>query len=259
MSLVLYETIANSIGKITLNDPENLNAMSEEMAGEFSALISRLKAESDLRALILTGSGRAFSAGGDLQMLFKKTKKSEEDNRRIMLEFYDSFLCMLSLHVPIVAAVNGHAIGAGLCLASACDVRVVGGKAKLGFTFTKLGLHPGMGATYFLPRIVGSDVALELMATGRVLEAESAYEVGLVSKLVETEKVVDEALVIAEEIASCGPLSVRQLVESLRGDKAALQAALDREADCQAVNYASAEFKEGLQAVIDKRRPEFKQ
>ena len=234
--------------------------MGEAMADEFAALVQKLKTDpqtSKLRALILTGAGRAFSAGGDLQMLKKKTELAGEENRLRMHKFYNSFLSILSLNVPIIAAINGHAIGAGLCVACACDIRIGGDKAKLGFTFVKLGLHPGMGATYFLPRVIGVAAASELMLTGRVIDADAAMNIGLVSSVVPSDQVVAEAMKVAQEITSSGPEAVRQLLESLRGDRATLSSCLEREALCQSVNYASAEFKEGVQAAIEKRAPKF--
>ncbi|RIL09257.1 MAG: enoyl-CoA hydratase/isomerase family protein [Proteobacteria bacterium] len=258
MTLVLYQAISEHSGVITLNDPDNLNAMGEEMADEFSALITKLQREAKkLRALILTGSGRAFSAGGNLEMLEKKTSLNAEENHRRMLNFYNSFLCMLDLGVPLIAAINGHAIGAGLCVASACDVRVCSDKARLGFTFTKLGLHPGMGATYFLPKLLGYASAAELILTGRVIEAPEALRVGLVSKIVAAEKVVEEAKAIAQEICECGPESIKQVLQTLRQGVHELPRMLEREATCQSINYGSQEFKEGVRAAIEKRKPAF--
>ena len=258
MDTIVYKELGNGISQITLNDPDNLNAMGEEMAREFSSLTSELAAKAEsLRAIIITGAGRAFSAGGNLEMLEAKSKLSEEENRSRMITFYDDFLGILSLNVPLIAAINGHAIGAGLCLASACDIRIASTKAKLGFTFVKLGLHPGMGATYTLPRIIGRSTATELLITGRVIEADEALRLGLLSRVVGPDKVAETASAVAEEIAGCGPLAVRQLVASLRRDASTLRECLDREADCQGVNYRSAEFKEGVRAVIEKRAPKF--
>ncbi|MEZ4753557.1 MAG: enoyl-CoA hydratase/isomerase family protein [Bdellovibrionota bacterium] len=258
MALVLFEENPKGWAKITLNDPDNLNAMSEDMAAEFSALVARLMPDKEkYRAIILTGAGRAFSAGGDLQMLEKKIEFSAEKNKELMLKFYNSFLSILDLEVPIVAAINGHAIGAGLCVASACDIRISSDSAKLGFTFTKLGLHPGMGATYFLPKVVGYAVASELMLTGRVIKADEAQRIGLVSQVVETDKVMETAEGIVSEILSCGPLATRQLLANLRGGAKDMKASLEAEADAQAVNYHSADFKEGVRSVIEKRPANF--
>lgn len=259
MTLVDYVGNQPGIGVITLNDPDRLNAMSESMAGEFSSLINTLRPQaSKLKCLILTGAGKAFSAGGDLKMLEDKQKLSGEENRLRMLSFYDSFLSILDLGVPIIAAINGAAIGAGLCLASACDIRIAAAEAKLGFTFAKIGLHPGMGATFFLPKVVGIGAASELLLTGRVIDANRALELGLVSKVVPAADVAKEANGLAQEICACGPEAIRQLVESLRGSGGfSLQQALNREASCQAINYRSEEFKEGVRATIEKRAPKF--
>jgi enoyl-CoA hydratase len=258
MALVLFENTSQHVAKITLNDPDNLNAMGEEMAAEFVALTARLGAEKvKPRALIMTGAGRAFSAGGNLDMLERKTQLAGEENRQLRLKFYHSFLGILKLGVPMIAAINGHAIGAGLCIACACDIRLAARGAKLGVTFTKLGLHPGMGGTYFLPRLVGAAMASELILTGRVIEAEEAQRIGLVSRVTGTEDILSQADALAQEIAACGPESVRQVLESLRVPASGLQQALEREALCQSINYASAEFKEGVRAGKEKRKPEF--
>lgn len=256
--LVLFEELNNKVGIITLNDPNKLNAMSEAMAEEFSALIKSLKPRaSSLRAVILTGAGKAFSAGGDLKMLESKTKLGGEENRQKMLAYYNSFLCIRELNIPLIAAVNGSAIGAGLCLASACDIRLAAESAKLGMTFAKLGLHPGMGATYFLPQVMGYARAAEFMLTARVIDAAEALRVGLISRLVVDANLMDEAKNVAQEICNCGPEAVIQLLETLRTGTLGLDQSLKREASVQAVNYAGAEFKEGLTSVIEKRKPRF--
>jgi enoyl-CoA hydratase/carnithine racemase len=248
---------AYGIATLTLNDEGNLNAMSEEMAREFSAAVVALKNESRVRAVIVTGAGKAFSAGGHLSMLEAKRAMSGEANRVAMQAFYDAFLCILNLKVPLIAALNGAAIGAGLCLACACDVRVASADAKLGFTFLKLGLHPGMGATFLVPRIVGRSMATELLLTSRVIDANEALRIGLVSRICARDTVVQEAHNIAKEMLYCGPEASAQLLETMRGDMSQLANALNREALCQSINYAGIEFAEGLAAVKEKRSPNF--
>lgn len=258
MPLVIAEQVNPKIVRIVLNDPDNLNAMGEDMAREFAAVVQGIKTKSSgLRAIILTGAGRAFSAGGNLEMLEKKRSLGGEENRLKMLDFYYSFLGMLSLDVPIISAINGHAIGAGLCVGAACDIRIAAEGAKLGFTFVKLGLHPGMGATYFLPRVIGAASAAELMLTGRVIESAEAERIGLVSKVMPLDKLQETALAIADEICGSGPEATRQLLESTRKGFPGLEEALQREALCQSVNYAGAEFAEGVRAIREKRAPKF--
>ena len=258
MSTVLFEELSPHLGKITLNDPESLNAMSEGMANEFRGVVQRIKSSPNrLRAIIITGAGRAFSAGGDLAMLKHKTTLSKKENEERMLWFYDSFLSLLDLEIPLIAAINGHAIGAGLCVASACDIRVVASGAKLGFTFVKLGLHPGMGATFVLPQVLGAAAARELLLTGRIIDADEGARLGLVSKVVPADSLLQEAIGIAEEISGNGPECIRQLLVSLRTPILNLRDALAREALCQSENYAGAEFLEGVEATMAKRKPSF--
>jgi len=257
MGLVTSSVDQNGVAKLTLNDETNLNAMSEEMAAEFSAAVAGIKAKRSARVLIIAGAGKAFSAGGHLEMLEKKRLLSGEENRAEMLKFYDSFLSILDLRIPLIAALNGAAVGAGLCLACACDIRIASTDAKLGFTFLKLGLHPGMGGTYFLPRIIGPSAAAELLMTGRIISAEEAFRIGLVSKVCQRAALLSEVDTIANEILACGPQATAQLVETMRGDGAHLDSALAREAVCQSVNYGSAEFAEGITAIKERRSPSF--
>lgn len=257
MGFVTRSADAHGIATLTLDDQDNLNAMSEEMAQEFSTAVAILKNDATVRAVILTGAGKAFSAGGHLAMLESKRTKSGEANRLAMQAFYDSFLCILDLKVPLIAALNGAAIGAGLCLACACDVRVASVDAKLGFTFLKLGLHPGMGATFLVPRIVGRSVATELLLTSRVIDANEALRIGLVSRVCPKDAVIQEAHNVAHEMLACGPEASTQLLETMRSDISNLTNALTREALCQSINYAGLEFAEGLAAVKAKRSPNF--
>jgi enoyl-CoA hydratase/carnithine racemase len=258
MPLVTVSVSPLGVATLTLNDPSNLNAMSEEMSSEFSACIEQLRQQTTLRAVILTGAGKAFSAGGHLEMLKQKQTLTGEKNRELMHRFYNSFLGILSLKVPLVAAINGAAIGAGLCLACACDIRIASCTSKLGFTFLKLGLHPGMGATYLVPRLVGNAVATELLLTARVIDAQEAFRIGLVSRCCDEEKLLSEAEKVCNEICACGPESSAQLLETMRSDlQKRLWQALEREALCQSINYGSAEFAEGLAALQEKRAPLF--
>lgn len=257
MSLVTHTLSPNGVATVTLNDAERLNAMSDEMATHFAETVQALRKAWPLRAVILTGAGKAFSAGGDLGMLDQKRSLTGEANRLAMHTFYDSFLSLLTLKVPLIAAINGAAIGAGLCLACACDIRVASDTAKLGFTFLKLGLHPGMGATFLVPRIVGRSRATELLLSARILSAQDALNIGLVSRVCAAGLVSAAAHEIATEILSSGPEASAQLLETMRADLHQLPAALEREALCQSVNYASAEFAEGIAAVREKRTPRF--
>src|SRR5919199_4566572 len=178
------------IGVLTLNVPDKRNAMSEEMAGEFPDAVAKLRKDPDVRVVIVTGSGPAFSAGGDTAMLQQHLAWTPEDNRRFMSDYYRAYLSILHLEVPTIAAINGHAIGAGLSMALGCDIRVAAEDAKLGVTYLNLGLHPGMGTTYLLPQTVGYAHAADLIFTGRVVTAHEAQAIGLVSRVVPLEQLM---------------------------------------------------------------------
>ena len=136
-----------------------MNALTEPMGDALTAVVTRLQSDPGVRCAVLTGAGRAFSAGGDLDWLMQRHRDTPENNISVMTKFYKRFLVMRQIPVPVIAAINGPAIGAGLCLAvGGADVRVASSGAKLGVTFTKLGLHPGMAATHFLPQLVGPQV-----------------------------------------------------------------------------------------------------
>lgn len=255
MSLILLDLLQPGVARITLNDPASRNAMSEEMAGEFRETISKLRSDSALRAVVITGAPGAFSAGGDLEMLSAKRKLSGEENRRRMLDFYHSFLSIRSLSVPVVAAINGHAIGAGLCLATACDIRLAVKGAKFGYTFGRLGLFPGMGSTYSVPRLLGPAKAADLLLTGRIFQSEEALTLGLVSQVVDPESLMATTTRLLSEMLCVGPVVIRQMLPILRGHDGELSSFLEREAALQSLSYLGDEFAEGIESARAKRAP----
>ncbi len=255
-----------AVAQLTLNDPERRNAMTEPMGEAFAARMAALAADPELRAVVLTGAGRAFSAGGDLDWLERKAEAGAADpggptrrrNRDAMRTFYGLFLSIRSLPVPTIAAVNGAAVGAGLCVALACDLRIAARDARLGLNFTRLGIHPGMGATWTLPRIVGPAHAAELLLTGRLVDGEEAARIGLVNRCCAREAVLDEALALARELAEAAPLALRGCREALeRSPAASLEDQLAFEAARQAECYETEDFREGLRAVRERRPPRF--
>lgn len=257
-SLLELEKGDNGIYKLSLNHPENKNAMNEEMAAQFFKIIQELKNDLKLRVLILTGKGEMFSPGGNLEMLQAKIKIPEAKNAELMIQFYNSFLSLTELNVPVIAAINGHAVGAALCLTLACDIRIAVDIAKLAFNFVLLGLHPGMGVTYFLPRLIGPGKAAELLFSGRTITAEEAHKMGLISQVVGKDNFWKTVDGVAEQILSAGPQALSSLKESLRINvQADLQTCLSREAKCQAISFVGAEFLEGITAVKEKRKPKF--
>ena len=172
---IVTTDITDGVATVTLNAPEKMNAMTVAMGEGFETAISELRREppSALRCVVLTGSGRAFSAGGDLEWLMERHHDEPSNNALIMRDFYARFLSVRSLPVPVIAAVNGPAIGAGMALACACDIRIAAPDAKLGITFVGLGLPPGMGSTHWLPTVVGPQRAAELLLTGEVIDVST--------------------------------------------------------------------------------------
>ncbi|MCA9618941.1 MAG: enoyl-CoA hydratase/isomerase family protein, partial [Myxococcales bacterium] len=246
------------IAELRLARPDLRNAMSPEMGEAIEAAVAELDAADDLRVVILSGEGKSFSAGGDFDLLERRCNSGGEHNRRAMRRFYASFLSLRELRVPTIAAIHGHAIGAGLCLAMACDLRVAAAGTKLGATFVRVGLHPGMGATYLLPQLIGRARATDLLLTGRVIDAATAEAMGLVSEVVAPEALRARVEERASEIAEGAPVPLAQLVATLRGGALrSLDDSLDREAACQAIDYATADMREAIAAFRDKRAPRF--
>ncbi len=250
--------IDGTTAELVLNRPAVRNAMSPGMGRDISAAVGELNERDELRAVIVHGRGKSFSAGGDFDLLEARTKDNPDDNRRSMRAFYLSFLAIRELRVPSIAAIHGHAIGAGLCFALGCDMRIAAQATKFGLTFARVGLHPGMGATFLMPRVVGHAHAAELMLTGRVFDAAHAARIGLVTRVVAADALLAQARELAGEIAACAPIAVAQLTATLRhGGHRTLDATLDREALCQAVDYTTADMAEAIDAFRNKRKPAF--
>ncbi len=249
--------VQDQVAVLTLSDAARRNAMSPELGDALRARVGELCARDDVRAVVLTGAGGAFSAGGDLAMLERLRAAPFEENRRFMLDFYGRYLSLLELQVPVIAAVEGPAIGAGLCVALACDLCVVSEASKLALNFVQLGLHPGMGATYFVPRRLGPERAAALLLTGRRFDGREAARLGLVLEAVAPGTVLERARALAAEVASGAPLAVRALKAGMAVDREALRLALEREAWAQAESYASADLAEGLAAAQARRPPSF--
>lgn len=247
----------DQIAVITLNNPGKLNALTEPMGDALIARVEEVKNMPGVRAAVVTGAGKAFSAGGDLDWLLARHRDTPENNIQIMQEFYQKFLVLRSLPMPVIAAINGPAVGAGLCLAmGGADIRVASNKARMGVTFTKLGLHPGMAATHFLPSIVGPQVAADLLLTGRLVTAEEAMSLGLVARLGDC--AVTVAMDMAKDICLSGPVAVRTLVQTLRNrQNAGLQDAYRTEATAQSICYPTSDLAEGVKALQEKRAPVF--
>ncbi|MBW2736450.1 MAG: enoyl-CoA hydratase/isomerase family protein [Deltaproteobacteria bacterium] len=243
---------------LVLSRPEARNAMSVHMGEEIAAAVAQINADRDVRVVLVRGEGQAFAAGGDFGFIADRVVDESENNRRVMLDYYRRFLTIRALHVPSIAVIHGAAIGAGLCFALACDIRYAAPEAQLGVNFVRLGLHPGMGATYFLPRLVGPARAAELLLSGRRIRAEEASRMGLVNAVYPVEELLAASEALAAEIASCAPLAVTRTKASLAGALGRdLDEALLAEASAQALDYATEDMKEGIAAARERRNPRF--
>ena len=209
--------------------------------------------------MVVTGAGSAFCSGGDTGWIASEPDASVDDLRHRMMPFYRAWLSIRRLEVPTIAAVNGHAIGAGLCLALACDMRYAARGAKLGLPFVKLGMHAGMAGTYLLPNVVGAAHARDLLLTGRVVDSDEALRIGLVSRVMEGATFADEVLAVARDIARTAPIATRLTKVALAdGGHADFESALQWEALAQPMTLATADLQEGVRASRERRAPIFR-
>jgi len=259
---VIYREIrvvtGGEIAELVLLRPQARNAMTDAMGAEVRHAVDALNADTAVRVVLVRGDGEAFSAGGDFSMLAARAQLPEAENRVAMRTFYADFLSVRALRVPTIAVIGGPAIGAGLCFALACDLRVAAAGVKLAASFVRLGLHPGMGATFLLPRLCGPAAAADLLLTGRAIEAEEALRLGLVNQVHSRDELDVAARALAAQIAAAGPLAVAQTKATLAAAvERDLESALEREAAAQAVSFGTADFREALQAAAERRPPRF--
>ncbi|MEW6775251.1 MAG: enoyl-CoA hydratase-related protein [Bdellovibrionota bacterium] len=255
---LVYERDQQGIVTIRFNKPDQRNAMTEDMGKELSEAADRVAADPDARAVILTGEGSAFSAGGDMKMINENTTLPASQVRPKMRAFYSRFLKIRDIPVPTIAQINGPAIGAGLCVALACDLRLAAEDAPLSCNFTMLGLHPGMGATWLLTRVVGGPRAAELLYGSVRINGKEAERMGLVNYAVPAGELAKKTRAIAEGIAACGPVAVRLTKRALgRSFENTLPQQLDLEAEQQAHTFTTQDVREGLAAAAGKRPAKF--
>ena len=253
---VLYEA-ANRIGMITLNRPDQRNAMTPELLDAFSEAIAEALADDEIRCLVITGKGRCFSAGADLRSSLQRSDLGKP-SREASFAMYEPFLRVLDVEVPVVAAMNGHTVGGGFGLTLLADIRVANANAKYGVNFARLGIHSGLGISYTLPRLVGLAHASELLFTGKLIRGSEALEIGLATHAVEGDQVVPRALEIARAIAGSAPMAVRQMKASIRlGLGWEIREAALEEAGLQSASLDTEDAKEGIAAILEKREPRF--
>ncbi len=259
---VLYECRAHVV-TIRLNRPETRNAISEfDMVEALVGALERAGADGDARVVILTGTGPAFCSGGNIKKLREEITDSAISPAEIEAFYRDGIqripLAFEKLDLPVIAAVNGPAIGAGCDLACMCDIRIAAESARFAESFVRLGLVPGDGGAWFLPRVVGMSKACELTFTGETVDAGEALAVGLVSRVVPDDRLMEEAEDLARRIAANPPQAVRMAKRLLReGRRLPLSSLLEMSAAYQAIVQRTEDHREAMAALFEKRPPRF--
>ncbi|MGL6202142.1 MAG: enoyl-CoA hydratase/isomerase family protein [Lachnospiraceae bacterium] len=255
-------SIENHIAKITLNRPEAYNAISDSMRDSIRKAIDFInEPKNDIRIVVITGAGKAFCSGGDIKLM--KERIDADVSYRERLETYrKDVACMVKdikgIRQPVIAMINGAAYGAGCSIAMLCDIRIASEEAKFGMPFTKRGLIPDWGSTYFLPRLVGKSTAIDLAITGRSFSAKEALEIGFVNKILPKEELDAGLESYCKLILENGPGAVKAAKAAIDAAlEAEMDTALERESHLQSECYRSLEHKEGVESFLEKRPPNF--
>jgi enoyl-CoA hydratase len=245
------------IAIVTLNRPKALNALNSETLKELDIVIDELEKDDNIYVVILTGAGeKAFVAGADISEM---KDLATMEGRKFSILGNRVFRRLENLEKPVIAAISGFALGGGCELAMACDLRIASDKAKFGQPETGLGITPGFGGTQRLARLVGVAFAKELIYTGKIIKAEEAQRIGLVNKIVESEKLLEEAKAMAATIAANAPIAVRLCKTAInRGIQCDIDTALMYEAEAFGECFSTEDQKEGMTAFIEKREKNFR-
>jgi 2-(1,2-epoxy-1,2-dihydrophenyl)acetyl-CoA isomerase len=248
-----------NLGWIRINRPERLNAFVGDMRDRLDDALQRLDETDGVRCVAITGVGRAFSTGGDVEYMAELHEREDEAGFAQLVQTGMRIVRRIDgMRKPVIAAVNGVAAGAGASLALACDLRVASRNATIGFTFTRVGLHPDWGGAYFLPRLLGSALAAELIYTGGMINAKRAERLGLVNRVVQPDELEGTVRGLAGQIAGGPPDVIADAKHTLRRSLAAdLDEILELEAAAQVRAFRAPDFEEGIRAFLDKRAPRF--
>jgi 2-(1,2-epoxy-1,2-dihydrophenyl)acetyl-CoA isomerase len=256
---VLLETKHGSIVTLAMNRPDRLNAINNELSIALNEAFLRLAGDSSVHAIILTGAGRAFCAGGDLGLIGKGRERGDTTELGpILRSGMQAVLNIRSMPQPVIAAVNGAAAGAGMNLALAADIRIATEDSVFGQNFSKVGLFPDYGGTYFLPELIGPSRAAELFYTGEMIDAKTAHRMGLVNHIYSPDRFESEVKALAKKIADGPQIAIRAVKHNLFAQhKEKLMQALEMEVQFQMKCFHSEDCREGIRAFMDKRAPKF--
>jgi enoyl-CoA hydratase len=253
---LLFE-VEDGIGIVTINRPKVLNALNRATITEIEALFSELVEDNSVKVVIVTGSGeKSFVAGADIAEMQSMTAIEGRKWGKLAQAVFNK---IDNLPQPVIAAVNGYALGGGCELAMACDIRIASEKAKFGQPEVSLGIPPGFGGTQRLPRLIGKGRAKELLFTGEMIDAQEAYRIGLVNRVVKPEELITTARDIARKIMQRGEIAVKMCKAAVNeGLDMDLDSGLAYEAEVFGLCFATEDQKEGMQAFLEKRQPVFK-
>ena len=257
---LLYE-VKDGIATLTLNRPDRLNALGGSLREDLHDAVTRSAADPEVRVMVITGAGKGFCSGGDVKAMGEA--KAGQRERPLIEKIAPgrdrTLLAMREAPQPIIAAVNGAAAGAGMNLALGCDIRIASTAARFTQAFVKRGLHPDWGGTYFLPRVVGTAKACEMIFTGDVIDAAEAERLGIVSRVVAPEELMPAAYELARRIAAGPPVAIRLAKRSIYANSELdLRAALQVETMAQNICFETEDATEGIRAFGEKRPPVFK-
>jgi 2-(1,2-epoxy-1,2-dihydrophenyl)acetyl-CoA isomerase len=255
---ILVET-QGSIARVTLNRPDTLNALNQAMIDELTTAFTALAEQTDVRAVVVTGAGRAFSSGGDIRGMLAAAPEATAETVGAMIDRVNQMvLALFNLPQPVIAAINGPAHGLGMNLALAADYRIAAMSASFSQAFIKIGLVPDGGGTFLLPRIVGWACAADLMLTGRTVPAGEAKNIGLVHQTVADAEFANTVQLCAQQFATAPTQAIARIKALLRSShNADLATQLRLEREHQAACAATKDFREGITAFIEKRPPVF--
>lgn len=256
---LVLQSRRDAVSTITLNRPERLNALNGALCQELLDALNGAANDGAVRVVVLTGAGRGFCAGGDIDLLRKAREREDVTEVEALLKVGKQIiLAIATMPKPMIAAVNGPAAGAGANLALACTTRIASEQANFTQSFAKIGLFPDFGGTYFLPRLIGPAPAMELVLTAETVLAADAFRIGLVSRVVPSDRLEPEAALLADRLAAAPPIVVRGIKQALcLDDRQQLEKALDEEIRWQVTCFRSKDCLEGLHAFFEKRPPRF--
>jgi 2-(1,2-epoxy-1,2-dihydrophenyl)acetyl-CoA isomerase len=259
-SQVVLEERRGNVAVIRLNRPDKLNALNIELGRGLVHALLHASQDNSVRAVVLTGAGRGFCAGGDLELIRDLRKRNASDELKVLLETgKEMCLAIATMTKLVIAAVNGPAAGGGMNLALAADMRIASDQASFAESFAKVGLYPDFGGTYFLPRIVGPALSAELFYTAETLSAEDALRLGIVNRVFPADKFEEETAKIVDVLAGAPTVALRDVKRTIVGDdRKNLESKLDEEIRLQIHCFQSEDCLEGLNAFFEKRKPNFK-